>query len=283
MRSMMAIIGVRALVGGHCRRERLPHRTNDLVDRLCKLLRVHVRQREADDDLLLVLRALLRVVRDDHDRLRVHDLVEEGIGRDDLLQGLLQRDFNEVHRVDAVLVGAVVRHVDASRFADEIEDVAQAGLLEANRLDDAVEVEERRCLPCPCGLTELLRRRPRATLFDLIPELAFEIEHLPCDGSIGRVVLARAPELHQSLIELSPRFGESRGVDVYAGRAEIRPFVRDPVLDVLGILLKSLAILLDGGVPVTGSRGGVAFRVGASGRAASGHDGQYDEGSNGCV
>jgi hypothetical protein len=36
---------------------------------------------------------------------------------------------------------------------------------------------------------------------------------------------------------LPARFGQSRRIDVNAGCAEVRAFVRNPVLDVLGILL----------------------------------------------
>ena len=64
------------------------------------------------------------------------------------------------------------------------------------------------------GLTNLLRSWPRTDGLDLIANLALEIEHLRCDLPVGRVELAGATELPQGLVELPPRFGEPRGVDV---------------------------------------------------------------------
>ena len=62
---------------------------------------VRVRDVEHPHDEIVVLRVFLRVVRDDDDRLRVQDLVEVAVRRQDLLQRLLERDAVEADGVRA--------------------------------------------------------------------------------------------------------------------------------------------------------------------------------------
>ncbi len=61
--------------------------------------------------------ALLRVVRDDDDRLLVEHLVEERVGRQELVERVVERHAGELHGVRPVLILGVVRDVDAARAA----------------------------------------------------------------------------------------------------------------------------------------------------------------------
>ena len=91
------------LVGDDLRRHGERRDADDAVQDLRQLGRVRVGDEERADHLLLVQRALLRVVGDDHDGALVDHLVEQLIRRQDLVQRLLERDAAQLHRVAAVL------------------------------------------------------------------------------------------------------------------------------------------------------------------------------------
>ena len=70
-----------------------------IVLRICDIsVGVGVRDVERPDDLLVVLRVLLRRVREDEDRAVAQDLVRELVHRHDLVQRLLERHAVELHR-----------------------------------------------------------------------------------------------------------------------------------------------------------------------------------------
>ena len=76
--------------------------TDDAVQDLRDLGGVRMGDEERANDLLFVQRALLRVVRDDHDGALVDDLVEQLIRRENLVERLLERDAAHLHGVGAV-------------------------------------------------------------------------------------------------------------------------------------------------------------------------------------
>ncbi len=72
-----------------------------------------MRDVEVLNQLLFVLRTLLRIVRNDENGLGILDLVEQLIRRDDGIQRLAERDTVKTRGVDAVLERAVKDDVDA--------------------------------------------------------------------------------------------------------------------------------------------------------------------------
>ena len=126
---IVLLVLLATICGGHCESR---DRTIAVQD-LRQLEWIRMRDVEGADHLLLVLRALLRVVRDDHDRALVDDLVEELIRRDDLVQRLLERDAVAAAPCRRSLDRRFEGDVDAGGLPDEIEDVAQARLVEHDR------------------------------------------------------------------------------------------------------------------------------------------------------
>ena len=216
-----------------------------------------MRDVERADDLLFVVRALLRVVGDHHDRVLVDHLVEELVGRQDLVERLLQRHAVQLHRVGAVLIVAVVGDVDARRVGDEVEDVADAGVVEPDLRQHLVELDERRRSRLARLLAQL-RDVVRRTRLVLLPDAPLDLHHLRGQLAVRRIEIARAPVLAQRLLELAARFGQLRLIQVLVRGVDHRALERNLVVAAVGSLLHGLAVILDRGVPVASARGVLA-------------------------
>ena len=100
---------------------------------------------ERADQLLLVLRPLLRRVRYHDEGAVVQHLVEALVGDEDLVQRFDDGDPIELDRDGLIHELRIVRDVDPREVADEVEDIPQAGVRELNqkRLDGG-RAEQRR-------------------------------------------------------------------------------------------------------------------------------------------
>ena len=214
----------------------------------------------------------------------IHHLVEEPVCRDDLLERLFERHLDQVDRVDAILVRAVVGDVDTSRFADEVEDVTQARLLKPDRLDDAVEVEERR--------RHARARRPDASAAQSRVDATLRFDRESCarargpwlrsDGWADRTRWRDGTRARPRRVALSLRRDARRR----CGYPDALIIARSSAIlywTLLGSVLNGLAVVLDRSVPVTGPCGGISASKRATGGAASGQEGHNNDRSDGCV
>ena len=183
----------------------------------------------------------------------VDHLVEQLVGRQDLVERLLERDAVQLHGVRAVLVVAVVGDVDAGRVRDEVQDVADAGVGEPDLRQHLIELDERRRTRLPRLLAELrdVVGRPR---LGLVADAPLDLGDLRRKLPVRRIELAGAAVLAQRLFELAARLGELRLVQMLVRRVDHRALERNLVVGPVGRLLDRLAVVLDGGVPVAGAR-----------------------------
>ena len=236
-----------------------------------------MREVEHADDHVVVLRVHLRLVRDDHDRLRIHDLVVVRVRREDLVERFLERDTFEVDRVRAVLERGFVGDVDPRRLADEVEDVAQARVVEVELQRLARRgVEERRRAEGARLLAQLLDLRPRTRGLDAFADLLLQLRDLGRGDPIGAHHLERLPVFGQRRVELVLLFQVVRASVVNARRFPFRAFELNLVLGLIGILLDRFREVCDRRVPVAGPHRLLPMTERASRRAAREENGHRD-------
>jgi hypothetical protein len=238
-----------------------------------------VRDEERLDDALLELVALLQVVRNHQDGALVHHLVEKLVSREDLLQRLGDRHVFELHRIVAILERALVGDVDTRRLAEEVQDAAQARLVEAHQRGGRVQVEQRRWRRVlPRRLAQLLHRGARARL-DLIADRPLQFDHLAGDLPVRRVHLAGAPVFTQRVLELPACLEDPRLIEMRDRGADHRALERNPERRVIGIFLDCTLVVVDGHVPVAHARRAVAAAEGAAGGTSGDErdEEQYDD------
>ena len=208
--------------------------------------RVGVGQIERPDHLIVVLRVLGRRVREDENRPLAQHLVRELIRAEDLIERLLDGDAVQLHGGRTVDDLAVVGDVDAGRHADEVEDVAQAGVVEANvqRLARrGIENRLGRCRARP--FTQLLDRRWRARSLHTLPDRAVERGDLGASLTVGRIVLVRLLVFAERGFELILILVLFCFFEVRARGGEHGPLERDLIVGVVGRGLHGLAIRRD--------------------------------------
>ena len=142
--------------------------------RLRQLLRVGVRDVEDAHDHVVVLLPLVGPVVDHDDRLRVDHLVEQLVGRHDLLQRLFDRDVFELDAVGLVLVRLVVGDADPGAAADDAEDVADARVVEVEVAQALAQAEQRR-RPLPRLFAQRIDARLWTRRLDPLANAAFQL------------------------------------------------------------------------------------------------------------
>ena len=238
-------------------------------------------QVERADDLLFVLRAVLHVVGDHQNRAVVEHLVEERVGRQHLLQRLLERHAVQLHTVGRrIAIVAAEGDVDPVGRAEEIEDVPDArgrAELEVGWLARC-RVEERFGRHLPRLVSHLCDARPWAGRLHLLPDHAVELSDLACELAIRGLVLAGPLELAQRGVELALGFEllARKGVDQRG--LNHGALQSDTVFRSVRIVLHGLAVVADGRVPVVALRGVKALFVGhGRGTTAQGGDQQRQD------
>jgi hypothetical protein len=233
---------------------------------------------ERADDLLLVQRALLRVVGDHHDGPLVDHLVEQLVRRQDLVERLLEGDAAQLDRVAAVLVIALEGDVDPSGHPHRAQDVAQAGVVEDNVDWIGRGRIEQRFGGLPRRLLQLLDGGPGTLRLRQVADAPLHLIDLAGDLPIGRVVLAGAAVFAQRVFELAARLEQPRLVEVQRGCSQHRPLERNLVVDAIGIFLDRPSVVFDRGVPVAGARRVFAPPVRPAGAAARQEHGDRRDG-----
>ena len=246
-----------------------PGDADDAGEQLRDLGGVGVRQEERADDLLFVLRALLGRVRGDDDRALVQHLVEELIGHHDLLERLLQRHALEVERDGPILEVAIEGDVDAGRTADEIQDVANAGVGEADAERIAAAPGSGSARPTGGAPARAASRSPAAAPRPPADRGASARARRPRARPAGSRARTPAPcGIPAAPLRAGLAASNSRArLDVHLRGRQHRALERDLVVRPIRIVLQRLPVKADGGVPVAGLGGLLPARVRAAGGA----------------
>ncbi|HAK55454.1 MAG TPA: hypothetical protein DCP38_08230 [Acidobacteria bacterium] len=237
-----------------------------------------MRDIERPDDLLLVLRALLRCVGRDDDRALVDDLVETLVRREDLVERVFDGDAGQGDRVLPILKLLVVGDVDPGRIPDEVQDVSQVRVDELHGERFARRrVQQQRGRGLVGLLAHLLDGRPRPRGLDPIADEALQLGHLGRGLLIARIefaglaILERRRRQFVARLELTgPNQMRPRGV-------EHRPFERDLVVDAFWIVLDRLREVRHRGVPVAVERSHFPLLERPTRRASRHHHGQHHD------
>jgi len=211
--------------------------------------------------------------------------VEEGVGRQDVLQRLFESDAVQVDGVlRRIAKVAGEGDVDAGGIGDELQQVADAaGEVQIERLARRrIQRRLRRHPPRP--FTHLVDFRTGPARLDGIKDLAIELRRLRGKLPVGRVVFAGALVLAHRRVELSLLFEVLAGGRMDHRGFEHRALERDPVLGPVGIVLDGLPVVRDGRVPVVALAGVETLAVRNRCSAAAergGNDHQYSKPEDG--
>ncbi len=284
-RSMISTTGARAtddqrvagLVRLDHRDDRHPGHAHHRADQLAQLGGVGMRQIERLDDLIVVLRVLLRVVLEDQDRPLAQHLVGEAVVGQQLAQRLLDGHAAQVGARRLVAHGvqrvAVVDDADAALIGEKRQDVAQVGVRRESQIDDVGHgfrtggcAAARACARSASigdgGRAASLRAR---ICCSRLVTLAAAVWLLGSYSAASRYSL-RAASSWSCCFELL------RAIEVLARRGDHGALERDLVRRVVGILLDRDAVVGHGLVGLAHAHGVVALAVGAAGSAPAGGD-----------
>ena len=233
--------------------------------------------------LLVVLRVLLRVVREDEDRTVAGDLVRQLVHRHDLLQRLLQRHTVQLHRRRGLRHLRVVGDVDAARVAERVEDVANVGVpeTEAQRLARR-RVQQRLGRGGASAFAQLLDGRPGTSRLDALADGLVERNHLRGRLAIGRLVLRgqlvfAACGFKLVLFLVAPGLVEMR-----SRGGELRASECDLVVRIIGSGLRCRAVVRHRLVEIASLDGRVAMAERLPGDASRGYGHHGEQEAQAC-
>src|SRR5207253_10157787 len=118
---------------------------------------------------------------------------------------LLQRHAVQLHRVSAVLVVAIVGDVDPRGIRDEVENVADARVVEPDLWQDLGQLDEWRRPRLPRLLAKLRDVVVARLRLRLVADTTLDFGDLRGQLAVRRIEIAGAPILAERVLELAAR------------------------------------------------------------------------------